>query len=458
MASSDFEFIKPSNVEEIEFLAKTLYGCFLQGEETFCYVDYFKKIYLVLDENKQWIRRPFEEHESFPKTKELSMKEGIALTKEFPPWEVIAQIKKEKEEERKREFEENLDKCQSHVLGWINASNGTSCALNHGQLSEDEYLAIVKDIREHGYLFSGEDHQNAGEPCNPVLEDYTYVDFSVRGWGGVMADARGDFEEMAYTSYTGWHDLPGDKVFPPFASTYKEKKPQNEFKVTHDIIEGLLNIAQAKEEGERYAYLFFAPFPSQGHYWFGDQIKLSDEETTLIALIEGIYIFNNKEDFEEKIELLKAREEITLVYETLPQEEGPYFVLALSCDGVPLKEIQEDITSEELDQILFPQEIQDTVFIQNEDGLFACLKSEDSQTSVYAKFDNDQWIKSSPVQGDIIDRQKAKAIFDKNTPYACLSSLYYSQIASKINFLKKRLEKINNNLEKTAKTPQKKKK
>lgn len=48
--------------------------------------------------------------------------------------------------------------------------------------------AIIEDIRAHGYVFSGWDHQNAETGC-PMFEDGTVRTYSLRGWATLMAKA-----------------------------------------------------------------------------------------------------------------------------------------------------------------------------------------------------------------------------------------------------------------------------
>ena len=60
--------------------------------------------------------------------------------------------------------------------------------------------AIIDDIKKNGYLFSGKSHQE-DDNCIPVLNDGYAYSFSQRGWGGIMAEAHGHFEQKAYARY-----------------------------------------------------------------------------------------------------------------------------------------------------------------------------------------------------------------------------------------------------------------
>ena len=60
--------------------------------------------------------------------------------------------------------------------------------------------AVIDDIKEHGYLFSGEDHQEHS-CCAPILNDGKIHRFSQRGFGGIMAEAHGYTKRMDYSLF-----------------------------------------------------------------------------------------------------------------------------------------------------------------------------------------------------------------------------------------------------------------
>lgn len=60
--------------------------------------------------------------------------------------------------------------------------------------------AIIDDIRQNGYEFSGWAHQE-GANCAPVLNDGRIYRFSQRGWGDLMAEAHGFFGPMDYAKF-----------------------------------------------------------------------------------------------------------------------------------------------------------------------------------------------------------------------------------------------------------------
>ena len=82
------------------------------------------------------------------------------------------------------------------VIGWVNYD----AELPIGELSDAACQAIIDDIREHHYLFNGNDH-HWRDFCTPVLNDGKKRVFSQRSWGGIMAEAHGRFGPMDYADY-----------------------------------------------------------------------------------------------------------------------------------------------------------------------------------------------------------------------------------------------------------------
>jgi len=77
------------------------------------------------------------------------------------------------------------------VIGWVDEYSGYP---RHKVITAPVSNAIIKEIRKNKYLFGGDHHDN----CLPLLNDGTYVDYSWRGWGGVMAKAYGIEGDYSY--------------------------------------------------------------------------------------------------------------------------------------------------------------------------------------------------------------------------------------------------------------------
>ena len=78
------------------------------------------------------------------------------------------------------------------VIGWTFSDNHN---IEDAPLSFAARHAIVDEIKAHGYLFSGEDHQDALYGC-PVLNDGKKRACSQRGFAGIMAEAQAAMDKL----------------------------------------------------------------------------------------------------------------------------------------------------------------------------------------------------------------------------------------------------------------------
>ncbi len=102
------------------------------------------------------------------------------------------------------------------VVGWTEYDNDS---VEAESCSEAALQAIIADIKEKGYTFTGYDHQECINGA-PVLNDGKKRLFSQRGFGGVMARAHGNFSRMGYAQYAfDWGD-DDDKKMPPFERSF----------------------------------------------------------------------------------------------------------------------------------------------------------------------------------------------------------------------------------------------
>ncbi len=83
------------------------------------------------------------------------------------------------------------------VIGWTFQENYD---LENAPLTFASRHAIVDEIKKHGYLFSGYEHQEAFYGC-PVLNDGKKRMLSQRGFAGIIAEARGELEPYTYAKY-----------------------------------------------------------------------------------------------------------------------------------------------------------------------------------------------------------------------------------------------------------------
>lgn len=83
------------------------------------------------------------------------------------------------------------------VIGWTFSENYD---IKSVPLTFAARHAIIDEIKAHGYLFSGYDHQEAWYGC-PVLNDGKKRMCSQRGFAGIMAEAHNDTGLYAYSRY-----------------------------------------------------------------------------------------------------------------------------------------------------------------------------------------------------------------------------------------------------------------
>lgn len=102
------------------------------------------------------------------------------------------------------------------VIGWTSVGCGAYSA--HEPITASVDAAVIKEIRKHKYLFGGDEHEYH---C-PVLNDGTYVCYSWRGWGRIIALSYGAEGDYAYMC--GYMDA----LIKPKARKYPETKAPDE--------------------------------------------------------------------------------------------------------------------------------------------------------------------------------------------------------------------------------------
>ena len=78
-------------------------------------------------------------------------------------------------------------------------------------LREDAEKVIIEEIRNKGYNFSGDNHQNYSWGA-PILDNKYVYTASQRQWGYIMAIAHGKYGDSDYV-FWAWN-TPGEMVVP----------------------------------------------------------------------------------------------------------------------------------------------------------------------------------------------------------------------------------------------------
>lgn len=75
---------------------------------------------------------------------------------------------------------------------------------NVDTLIEESYKAVIKEVRENGYHFTGNAHQNADWGV-PILDNKYKLCVGQRSWGGIIADAFPDeIDDSEGYGYIKW--------------------------------------------------------------------------------------------------------------------------------------------------------------------------------------------------------------------------------------------------------------
>lgn len=267
-----------------------------------CFLKYENDLYCTDTLYKYTLKWNGEEWEEFEYTKIPNQAERISpqTASEIAtvaPWDTFDRLKKRQEETEKR-YWENLIKTTKHkVIGYINTAYGSDLFLpmENGELTDEEYAAIIKDYKKNGYFYSGEDFQDSGYNCTPVLDNYRWIDFSRRGFGGLIAHSKGDYSEMGYCHYTESMFINREELkFPNGKINKGITHADNEIAInseTFDLIK--------KELKSQKGNLIAVPIQkdTKGFYWIGDGVTLCFCEKRIKAKVKGIINYNEKEEF-----------------------------------------------------------------------------------------------------------------------------------------------------------------
>lgn len=277
---------------------ETVNRCFLKfGNDLYC-ADLIRK-YVLKWNGKKWEEFKWEK---LPQKVEKITPENASKIATLPPWEAFNKIIKRQEEESKN-YWENLIKTTKHrVIGYINTACGSDLflPLQNGKLSDEEYAAIIKDYRKNGYLYSGEDFQDSYNDCTPVLDNYRWIDFSRRGFGALIAKAKGDYSEMGYCHYTENMFINPDYIKYPKGGLNKGITRATNVIEINDETFSLIS-QQLKQEQKS---LISVPIikTKKEFYWINDGVTLCFNGKRIKAKIRGIACFNDKEEFVKFLE------------------------------------------------------------------------------------------------------------------------------------------------------------
>ncbi len=195
-----------------------------------------------------------------------------------------------------------------------------------------ERHAIVDEIKKHGYLFSGWDHQESWENCVPVLNDGKKRGFSQRGWGGVMAEANDEFGDYDYSIYTFHQSIKSSACRYPkhqfFAEDFVAEPLENEhFDV--DVSPELFQIAKKSNP------FYLEDEPSLRFVDTNDTISLHCNGQTLTFLVDDINRSKKQVDF-RKHHLIQGKYKIVVTHKPMAKvyQRTPLMILRDDAENV----------------------------------------------------------------------------------------------------------------------------
>lgn len=193
----DFDLIKFEEGDDITFFAKTINLCLSVDDDGVLYCQEFYKNRAVAYDKSEGVWKRIDLNAVPENAKTLSDEEANEVYKNNPPFDALDEIKKEAENKRLKFWQELRATTKRKVIGWAYPTDKVKVE----NCDDEKTAALVNDIVEHGYFFTGD--------CIdllPIFDDYTCTDFSSRGWGGIIALSKDDGDEMAYTNYA-WNGL-----------------------------------------------------------------------------------------------------------------------------------------------------------------------------------------------------------------------------------------------------------
>ena len=195
-------------------------------------------------------------------------------------------------------WEKLIKETKHKVIGFINSISDTCdfFPIYPTELSEHELASIIKEYRENGYFYSGEDYQESDEANVPVLDNYRYVEFSRRGFGKLMAMVQKDYSLMGYTFFTEkCLLLEEEKKFPKKGLTEKVAHGSLDLEVTEKVF----NIVKGIRINKINSFVLLPIDDLQGYYWTNDLLKLyygGEVETAQVSIIAK---FRSEKEFKE---------------------------------------------------------------------------------------------------------------------------------------------------------------
>lgn len=150
------------------------------------------------------------------------------------------------------------------IVGWTHYTDRFKEAEN----TQEEINALIKELKDNGYVICGDEHDNE-DSCSPVLSNGHIMHFSWRGWGYIMAQAKGLTGDYDYSLYYMKEVSPESSKLP--------KKYIDYSKIQCDIIHDIYlsehdeeMMRQVKEIEYDSIFNYILPF---NNYYKGEKVR-----------------------------------------------------------------------------------------------------------------------------------------------------------------------------------------
>ena len=267
------------------------YRCFVRIDGVLYCKDIIKRLSVKWN-GADWEACTFE---PFDKDESVPLDEVRAIAS-FPPWSVFDSIQRKAELEKEAEMNEMIAKTKRRVIGYANTDCGSDCFLpaQAGDLSYEEYAAIVKDYRLHDYFYSGEEYQDSFSACTPILDNYRYVVFSRRGFGAMIANVLGDFSPFGYCGYTESEFIDDSDRHYPEGGLYEDVPRANS---AIQVDENTLSLLEEAKHHDSHFVAVLVPQEEKGYYWDQDEVVLTCGEQEVKAKVESVGYYMCEEEY-----------------------------------------------------------------------------------------------------------------------------------------------------------------
>lgn len=213
-------------------------------------------------------------------------------------------------------------KMKYKVIGW------TSYDSRHqsGEITYASQQAIIDDIREHNYKFTGWHHQESIN-CVPILNDGKVRRYSQRSWGAVMAKAYGYNKPMDYAKFAFYvrdldmilEDKKDENIHTPkLLNTYYPGKKILSKKELSEVYE--LDKEKCKIKNDCIQLILTDELRYVDR---GDVVKIKDKEFVVKSVewdknvsekIKNDILFTSSPDYEEAVKVYEQAETIISIF------------------------------------------------------------------------------------------------------------------------------------------------